>query len=64
MSKIVNLRLARKQRNRSAQRAKSAENAAQHGRSAAERRRDEAEAARSKSKLDGHKRTPEAPDEA
>ncbi len=56
MAEIVNLRRFRKAKERSAAAAIADVNRAQHGRSAAERRVEDGEAARLKAGLDGHKR--------
>lgn len=66
MAEIVNLRRFRKATARSAAAAVADENRARHGRSAAERRREDDEAARLKAGLDGHKREKPrtGPDEA
>ncbi len=58
MSKVINLRTARKQAARDARRTASAENAARHGRSKPARALEEARAAKAARALDGHKRTP------
>ena len=56
MSKIVNLRQARKQRDRAAKQAAADANAARHGRTKAKRLAEEQEAAKAEKTLDGHKR--------
>ncbi|SFI69417.1 DUF4169 family protein [Albimonas pacifica] len=56
MAEIINLRRARKQRGRDARRKAGDENAARHGRSAAERAREAAEATLARRRLDGHRR--------
>ena len=56
MSKIVNLRQARKQRDRAAKQAVGAANAARHGRTKAEKQAEETAAAKADQHLDGHKR--------
>ena len=53
MGEIVNLRQARKQRDRSAARQAAQEARVRHGRSKGERRREETEAAQAKAMLDG-----------
>jgi hypothetical protein len=58
VSKIINLRTARKRASRAAERQAAAENAARHGTTKAERRRTAAEAAKATRDLDGHKREP------
>lgn len=57
-SKVVNLRAARKARQRGEKRAAADANAARHGRSRAERDAAEAERAKLDDHLDGHKRDP------
>lgn len=54
--KPVNLRQARKQRDRAAKTADRSANAALHGRTKAERLADEKTANRDRARLDGHKR--------
>ena len=56
MGKVINLRSARKARARDAARVAADANAAQHGRSKAEKRLSKAEAERTEARLDGHKR--------
>jgi Domain of unknown function (DUF4169) len=56
MSKIVNLRRARRQRARDEADAKAAENRAAHGRAKADKAHDEAESERASRSLDAHKR--------
>ncbi len=56
MSKIINLRTARKQATRAEKRAKNTENAARHARSKAARALEKAEAHRARAHLDSHKR--------
>ena len=56
MSKIVNLRQARKRRERGAQKADADANAALHWRTRAERAAQEAAGKKAESHLDGHKR--------
>lgn len=58
MTRIINLRTARKQAARDVKRGKSAENAARHARSKVSRAVEEAEAAKARAHLDGHKREP------
>ncbi|TCP61285.1 uncharacterized protein DUF4169 [Rhodovulum bhavnagarense] len=53
---VVNLRAARKARARAEKRAKGDENAAKHGRTKAQRAREEADATRARSQLDAHRR--------
>ncbi len=59
MTKIVNLRKARKQAARAEKRRAGAVAAARHGRSKAERAGDEAQEARRIARLDAHRRDPE-----
>jgi hypothetical protein len=56
MAEIVNLRTRRKQAARDAARQSGAESAARHGRTAAERARQQAEAEKAARDLDGHLR--------
>jgi hypothetical protein len=56
MAEIVNLRQIRKQTRRETERQSADENAARHGLSKGERRRQEAERAKGAAHLDGHKR--------
>ena len=56
MSKIVNLRQARKQRIRSEAKAAADANAAKHGRSKANKEQTEAATSLEQRRLDGHKR--------
>ncbi|MEY4670346.1 MAG: hypothetical protein RLZZ415_225 [Pseudomonadota bacterium] len=56
MADVINLRLARKARARDKAAQQAALNRAQHGRKAAERQQEQAEADRAARKLDGHKR--------
>ena len=56
MSKIVNLRQARKQRTRSEAKATADANAAKHGRTKADRKQTEAATTLDQRRLDGHKR--------
>lgn len=56
MAEIVNLTRFRKDRARADRRAEADANAAKHGRSKAERAREEADAARARAALDGAKR--------
>lgn len=58
MSGVVNLRTARKQAARVAERERAAERAARGGESKAERVRREAEVAKAAAHLDGHRREP------
>ena len=61
MSKVVNLRQARKARARDADRREADGNAARHGRTLAERRAEDAAAKAAARHLDGHRRDePEA----
>ena len=62
-AKIINLARARKDRNRAEARQIADENAAKHGRTKAERKRQEAEAARQSDTLDAHQREGDMPDE-
>ena len=57
MSKVVNLRDARKTREREAKRAQGDANAAKFGLTKAERQRQKAEAEKARRDLDGHERT-------
>ncbi|HEX7930727.1 MAG TPA: DUF4169 family protein [Sphingomicrobium sp.] len=56
MAEIVNLRMARKARARSADKAEAAANRAQHGRTKAEKSATQAEVARIERALDGARR--------
>lgn len=56
MSKIVNLRQARKARDRAAKEADATANAARHGRTKAERLAEDNAAAKAEKHLDGHRR--------
>jgi hypothetical protein len=56
---VVNLRQARKVRDRVAKRSKADENAAKFGRSKAQKAREEADAARARAVLDAHRREDE-----
>ena len=56
MSDVINLRMARKRRERSEARAQADENAVRHGLSKAERRKLAAEREKSEAHLDRHKR--------
>lgn len=56
MSKIINLRTARKQKARATERATGDVQAARFGRSKSEKHRDQQERAKAKAHLDGHKR--------
>lgn len=53
--KVVNLRTARKRRDRAAEEARAAENRTRHGRTKAERARDADRTARTDRHLDGHR---------
>lgn len=55
MAEIINLRTARKQAARAADRQKGAQNAALHGRSLAEKTREAEEAKKAARHLDGHR---------
>ncbi|ARE39186.1 hypothetical protein RGUI_1045 [Rhodovulum sp. P5] len=57
--KVVNLRQARKARQRADQRAKGDEKAAKFGRTKAQRAKEEADAIRARDHLDAHKREDE-----
>jgi Domain of unknown function (DUF4169) len=59
-AEVVNLRQARKARDKAAARVEADANAARHGRSKADRQRQEAEADAAARALDGHRR--ERPD--
>lgn len=61
MAEIVNLRRARKARDRVSDDARAAENRAKFGRTKAERERIDAEGKLGMSRLDGHKREPDQP---
>ena len=63
MGEIVNLNRARKARDRAAREAQAAANRTAHGRSKAERTRDEAVAAKRDAVLDGARLEPPAPPE-
>lgn len=56
MAEIINLRTARKQAARAADRRKGDENAARHGRTLGEKAREASEAAKGQRHLDGHRR--------
>ncbi|MGR3783034.1 MAG: DUF4169 family protein [Albimonas sp.] len=56
MAEIINLRQARKKRGRDDRRRAGDENAARHGRSAADKAREAAEEALARRRLDGHRR--------
>ena len=56
MAGVVNLRAARKARDKAAKRAEADQNAAKFGRTVQERARDEAVAAKARHDLDGHAR--------
>ena len=59
MAEIVNLRQVRKRSQRAAEARAGDENAARHGLSKGERRRQEAERAKGDAHLDGHRRETE-----
>ena len=59
MAEIVNLRLARKARDRTRAEQQAAENRAKFGRTKAEKQRDKAEAARETRGLEGARREPD-----
>jgi hypothetical protein len=61
MGKVVNLRTARKQAAREADRAAAGINAARHGLTKAERARQKTEAEKAARNLDGHRREPHDP---
>lgn len=61
MAEIVNLRSARKLRERAKKRTQADANAAKFGRSRAERAAEEARADQVRRHLDGHRREPEEP---
>lgn len=56
MSQIINLRTARKHAARDLKRKSATEQAAKHGRSAVEKRLEQARAEQARAHLDGHKR--------
>ena len=56
MSKVVNLRAARKDRARAAARAEADARSARHGRTTAEKERDRMATERTERRLDGHQR--------
>ena len=62
MAEIVNLRHARKLRERAKKRAQGDANALKFGRSKAERMGEAARAEADRRRLDGHRRAPEEPD--
>ena len=62
MAEIVNLRQARKSKERAAARAEADAKAAKFGRTRAEKAREAAEAARAKAELDGKKRDFDQPE--
>ena len=55
MSKVININKARKSRDRTARKQQADENAVLHGRSKAEKARDQARADKELRHLDGHK---------
>ncbi len=59
MADLINLRQAKKARERAGKRAAGEENAARFGRSKAERTRERAEADKARADLDAHRREPE-----
>ncbi|NYS24592.1 DUF4169 family protein [Rhodobacteraceae bacterium 2376] len=59
MSRIINLRTARKQAARDRARQEGDENAARHGRSRAERKLGAALQEKARTQLDGHQRDPD-----
>jgi hypothetical protein len=59
MAKIINLRQAKKVRNRAKNRAEGTENAARFGRSKAQQSLESARLEKEQAGLDGHKREPE-----
>lgn len=59
MAELVNLRQAKKARERAGKRAAGGENAARFGRTKAEKDQDRAEALKVRAHLDAHKREPE-----
>ncbi|MGZ3216145.1 DUF4169 family protein [Paracoccus sp. T5] len=63
MTTIVNLRQARKQRDRDARRATADANAARHGETKALRQLREAEADLASRRLDGHRAAPDGSDD-
>ncbi|MBL3609807.1 DUF4169 family protein [Rhodovulum sulfidophilum] len=56
---VVNLRQARKARERAAKKAQGDENAARFGRTRGQKAREELDATRARDALDGHRRTPD-----
>jgi phage protein D len=58
MTQVINLRQARKDKARSTARAQADANAAKHGRSKAERLREQTKADKARAHLDGHMREP------
>jgi hypothetical protein len=63
MGEVINLRIARKARSRSEKEIAAQENRLKHGRSKAERMQQDLAEKRLRAKHDGHKLTPEKPDE-
>ena len=61
MGEIVNLRGVRRQRDRETEAQTAADNRSRHGRTRAEKARDEADAARQRAILDGARIDPEPP---
>ena len=59
MADVINLRLARKTRNRTRAAERAAENRALHGLSGADRKRQQADAERQASQLEAHRREPD-----
>ena len=62
MAEIVNLRTARKRRDRAQKARKADENRVLHGRTKGDRAAEAAERERALARLDGHRREPAAPD--
>jgi len=63
MAEIVNLRTARKRRDRAEKARKADENRALHGRTKGQKTTEATERERALARLDGHRREPAAPDE-
>ncbi|MEW9836686.1 DUF4169 family protein [Mesorhizobium marinum] len=63
MTNVVNLRMARKRRDRALKEQAASENRALHGRPKAERQRDRIEAERAADFIDGHRRDRTDPQE-